>query len=108
MPDGQGAAPAAPTRHHAMAPRRGIPGEELAEQDVRGETVSVTADADGVIRPETLDQVALCDRLGLEVIRDDELAAVPVDAPAPKKGGRRPSITDSPATEAGADPAKED
>lgn len=72
MADLTGAVLAAPGRHHSLARRRGAPGQEYSATTLRGEVTTVTADAQGVIQPDTAEEVQLCDSLGLEVIHDDE------------------------------------
>lgn len=67
------AAPATdPAQHHAMAPRRGEPGVTYEETDARGITRQVRADADGIVRPETLDDVHVADVNGLPYLTSPE------------------------------------
>lgn len=67
-----------PDAPHWQVPRLAEPGQVFSETDARGQTVTVTADARGVVIPASVAQNALIDRL--PVAHADLLAAPLPDA----------------------------
>lgn len=63
-----------------MAPRRGIPGREYSSEPLRGPTIRIQADDDGVVQLATPEQVRLADELRLPIWRPGELAPGELDA----------------------------
>lgn len=60
---------------HWQVAFKALPGQVFTETNIRGVTTTVTADARGVVIPESIDQLRLVDRLPLA---SPELLAAPI------------------------------